>query len=372
MVDTMAGALGRLVRSPAFKFFLIGGLLLLLAIPLLLVYALIDERVGRQGEVSADLARSWAGSQIVSGPYLVVPYRQRVSVRRDKADVEEIVEREAVFLPETLDVKASTDTRTLSRAIYDVTVYDAIIRLDGRFAAPELASASADIVEIRWRDAVLSLGLAQVSGLKSAAAEIAGTSIAFEPSLGLSRATYQSGIHAPLATAGALYAADASSSLGTDARALGPVPFVIELALRGSSELSFAPVARATTVSLESTWPHPSFSGAFLPDDRSISPLGFKARWSVPSLARSVPSAFVLDDYGMTERFGPYVFGARFYVPVDLYDLASRATKYGLLFLAAAYLAVFLLEVLSGRSVHPVQYVMVGLAIVFFYVLLLS
>jgi len=46
--------------------------------------------------------------------------------------------------------------------------------------------------------------------------------------------------------------------------------------------------------------------------------------------------------------------------------------KYGIQFLALAFMAVFCLELTSRQSVHPVQYLFTGLAMVFFYVLLLS
>lgn len=42
------------------------------------------------------------------------------------------------------------------------------------------------------------------------------------------------------------------------------------------------------------------------------------------------------------------------------------------MFLAAAYMAVFMLELRAPRPVHAVQYFFVGFAMVFFYVLLLS
>ena len=68
----------------------------------------------------------------------------------------------------------------------------------------------------------------------------------------------------------------------------------------------------------------------------------------------------------------PYAFGVRFIVPVDFYQLVSRAAKYAMMFLATAFMAVFLLEISSTRQVHPVQYLFVGLTMIFFYVLLLS
>jgi inner membrane protein len=122
---------------------------------------------------------------------------------------------------------------------------------------------------------------------------------------------------------------------------------------------------------MTSNWPHPSFSGAFLPLERSISSGGFTASWRVPHLARSVPQAWSLAAAGI-DRFRPYQFGVQLYKPVDFYNLVTRAAKYGVLFLALAFMAVFVLELVSERRVHPVQYLFVGLAMVFFYVLLLS
>ena len=58
--------------------------------------------------------------------------------------------------------------------------------------------------------------------------------------------------------------------------------------------------------------------------------------------------------------------------PVDFYSLVTRAVKYGIQFLALAFMAVFCQELMSKRRVHPVQYLFTGVALVFFYVLLLS
>ena len=147
--------------------------------------------------------------------------------------------------------------------------------------------------------------------------------------------------------------------------------FRFDLRLNGSNLLDFTPVARETTVELAADWPHPSFGGTFLPIERTVRNDGFSAHWYVPHLARSVPQAWNLSDGGL-ERLRPYGFGTRFYTPVDFYKLISRASKYAVMFLGAAFMAVFLLELRSPRQVHPVQYFFVGFAMVFFYVLLLS
>ena len=91
----------------------------------------------------------------------------------------------------------------------------------------------------------------------------------------------------------------------------------------------------------------------------------------MPHLARSVPQSWTLER-GKLNRLNAYQFGVRYFAPVDFYDLVSRAAKYGILFLALAFMAVFVMELLSGKRIHAVQYVFVGLAMIFFYVLLLS
>ena len=72
------------------------------------------------------------------------------------------------------------------------------------------------------------------------------------------------------------------------------------------------------------------------------------------------------------DQFGRTMFGVKFYIPLDHYDLVNRALKYGLMFLVTAFAGVFVMELLSGSRVHSVQYLFVGIMMVFFYVLLLS
>jgi inner membrane protein len=355
----------RFARSPAFKFFLIAFLILLLLIPLALVFGLVNERESRARQVQGDVARVWGASQQISGPFLVVPYTVRLETVQGDKRVEQTQERRAVFLPEKLDIKAEAASKILHRSIYEVVVYTSKIAIEGSFLAPDMADVAADAQSVRWGDAVFALGISDVSGLKEAAALTLNgqQQLPFAPSIGVPTAP-QNGIHVKLAGAGEqiLTAPDAP---------LKPFAFRLELALGGSSSLDFAPVARETTLAMTSGWPHPSFSGAFLPIDRSVRADGFSATWRIPHLARSVPPAWSLSAAGL-DRFRPYQFGVQLIQPVDFYNLVTRAAKYGVLFLALAFMAVFVLELLSGQRVHAVQYLFVGLAMIFFFVLLLS
>jgi inner membrane protein len=362
MTDIVRSA-GQVARSPAFKFFLIAFLILLLLIPLLIVGGLVSEREGRSREVVGDVARTWGGSQALSGPFLVVPYLVRYETREGDKVVQQTQERRAVFLPEALTLTGDGVSDVLHRSIFDINVYTTRLAIDGRFAMPDMADLDPNVVSVRWRDAIFVLGLSDVAGLKEAATLTVNDreTLAFAPSVGVP-GSYMNGMHAKLSGAESVIAGEAPPS---------PFSFHADLVFSGSGSLTFAPAARETQVALTSDWPHPSFSGAFLPVEREVRSDGFSAKWRVPHLARSVPHAWTLSDGGL-ERFSAHLFGVTFYQPVDFYDLVMRAVKYGILFLAACFMGVFVLELLSEKRVHAVQYLFVGIAMVFFYVLLLS
>jgi inner membrane protein len=363
-MDFLEG-MGRVLRSPAFKFVLILVLIILLLVPLLLVYALIWERESRAQGVRREVGQLWGPEQRILGPFLVVPYTVRIETVQGEKRIEQIQERRAVFTPEALEVSGRADAKTLRRSIFEVPVYAARLKLSGRFAAPRMADVAAEVVAVRWRDTAFVLGLSGVAGLKEAAVlEIAGADdTPFAPSVGFP-STHLSGIHAKLAGAG-------TGAMPDPDQPPQPFAFTVDLTFNGSLALSVAPVARETRVSLSSDWPHPSFSGAFLPDDRQVASSGFTAAWKIPHLARSVPEAWSLAETGL-ERLQPYTFGVAMIDPVDFYSLVNRAAKYGIMFVALAFMAVFCLELASARRVHPVQYLFTGISLVFFYVLLLS
>ena len=363
MSTSFGSSLRRFSRSPAFKTAVIAALIFVLTIPLFAVWGLVQERENNAQSVRRDVARSWGGDQNITGPFLVIPYTVLQIIEKKDKRIERELVRHAVFLPEVLDVKADAKSKVLNRSIYDVTVYRAGLTLNGKFGAPDMNKLAPNAVKVRWEDAVLALGLSNVSGLKETAdLTLNGAqTVSFEPSMGVDQGrTNMSGIHARL-----------DGVRGAGNGQIGAFDFDFKLGFSGSSNIMFAPVARETSVAMTSDWPHPSFSGAFLPSSRKISADGFSARWNVPHLARSVPHRWT-GERAELNKFGRTNFGVRFYIPIDFYDLVNRSVKYGLMFLVVAFTSVFILELLSGVRVHAVQYFFVGLAMVFFFVLLLS
>lgn len=374
MTTTAVEATGRFVRSPGFKFFTLGVLSLLLLIPASLVWLLVSEREDRARDVARDIAQTWGGSQRIVGPFITVPYEFEETRLVDEEETTITVRREAVFLPDDLTVDAQATTEIRSRGIFDVTVYATDIALRGTFAAPDARAITPDPARFLWSQARLSVGMTSVRSIRNAVTlDMGGQSRPFEPSLGVSanmrgtsnydgftetaRGQSMAGIHVPNLFTGVPRGFD----------------FTINLSLNGSESLFLTPAARDSFATINSNWEHPSFTGAALPESSAIEPgEGFTASWRVPHLARSVPLAFPLDGNGFLSQLSADAFGVRFFQPVDYYASVDRALKYAILFIGIVFLSVFVIEVRTGKRVHVVQYVFVGLALVLFYILLLS
>ena len=149
--------------------------------------------------------------------------------------------------------------------------------------------------------------------------------------------------------------------------------FAFALPLKGSQEISFLPLGENTSVTIKSDWSAPSFTGEFLPESRSISTEGFTATWKVASYGKNLPQSWVdnemqVDGTSLLSK----AFGVGLYQEVNFYTMIERSIKYSILFISLTFLTFFMYELLAGLRIHPMQYMLVGLAIAVFYLLLLS
>lgn len=144
--------------------------------------------------------------------------------------------------------------------------------------------------------------------------------------------------------------------------------FEMELSLNGSTRFSLAPAGQTTTFAASANWPDPGFEGLFLPETKTITTSGFEANWTVPYLARGIDKA--VQSYVLP--LGGNLMSVNLVEPVKFYQLVSRTLKYSIGFLSLVFFAVFIIELKGGRMVHWVQYVLTGLALIIFYILLLA
>ena len=119
---------------------------------------------------------------------------------------------------------------------------------------------------------------------------------------------------------------------------------------------------------MTSNWNTPSFDGAFLPDKRDINTSGFNASWKILHLNRNYPQSWLNNSFSVNNS----AFGINLLLPIDNYTKTDRSIKYAILFIALTFLIFFFLELLNNKSVHPLQYILIGFALCLFYVLLLS
>lgn len=334
---------------------LVAVLVLLLLIPLSMVEGLVHEREWRKDEAVSEVSASWGGSQTITGPLITVPYQANVRVQLDNGRVEmREVTQYAHFLPEKLEVDASMEPEKRHRGIYDVVVYKGNVSIKAGFPAmgrllPSVASA------LRWEEASLCLGISDMRSIKQqVVARTQGRAVSFEPGLP-SDDVASSGI---------------SAALPMDSIALEqPFTLDLSLALNGSGSFRVVPVGRTTTATVASPWPDPSFQGAFLPDSSGVGPDGFRAQWTVLHLNRPYPQEFTGSRNMELEQsaFGPDLFQ-----PVGQYQKSNRATKYGVMLIVLVFLVFFFVEVLQKLRIHPIQYLLVGLALCVFYTLLIA
>jgi inner membrane protein len=346
------------LRSPGVKFFVIGLIGFFLLIPASMVWMLVAERQDRASGALAEVAQSWGGAQTLGGVLISVPYETQQEMQTGKGMVVQRIRKTALFLPEEISYSVESRSEERKRGIFTVPVYDAAVTVSGRFKRPDPRDIGiAADASVLWAEAVLSVPISDPRAIRAGAKiEIDGKSRTIEPGAGLPHSVAQKGIHI-----GKLFESAASG-----------FSFRLELGMKGSSAFSVVPGARNTRVEMVSDWPHPSFSGAYLPDNSTISETGFKAAWTVPHLALSMPLAITINQNESLGRFSGQDLGVRFYQPVDHYALVERAIKYAVLFIGSIFVAVFVLETRSGRAVHGAQYALMGLALVLFYVLLLA
>lgn len=331
------------------KAFFIGFLVLALLIPTFLIMYLVNDRKERKQEVTKEISNKWSASQTITGPFLIIPYTETEN------NVQ--VKKHLYILPETLDINSAIEPEIRYRSIYKVPVYTTKpLVLKGTFSKQVLSGVNINSASIRWADAKLCIGITDLKGLKDQSVKWDNQSVVMEPGMPESSFVEQ-GI---------------STSLPIDSSFVdAEVSFNIQLILQGSEKLFFTPVGSSTTARVTSRWKNPAFDGRYLPDTERVTKNSFTADWKISRFNRDFPKLFVSTN---TSKYGiaNSSFGVVLLSPLDAYAQTMRSLKYAILIIALTFFAYFFTEVFQRRPVHPLQYILIGMALVVFYNLLLS
>lgn len=337
---------------PGLKLLLIAGMCVAFLIPQHLLKSLVYERKSTESEAESEVFEKWAGPQTVTGPVIKVDYFWMEGNDGKKEY------RTKVILPEQLDVKGQVKTKHLKRGIYDFSVYETALDLTGQFKLPKDFEKMLDEREWHFEKAQIVVGLPNLRGLSDNVA------------LKINDTTYDMAAETGNLK-GLSCEVDLSRLLEGEI-----VDFSLVLPFKGAGDLMFTPVGQTTTVSLTSDCVTPSFTGYYLPDERQVTESGFQAEWKVLAINRDYPQVLdnsFLESYRYdNSSIGNSTFGVELKVPVEQYLQTDRAIKYAFLIILLTFAAVFFVEMRQAKPIHPVQYLLIGIALIVFYSLLLS
>lgn len=357
------------------RFLTIGGLVLLLLIPLLMIRGTIQDRERYRAQAVQRVSQSMAGPQQVVGPLRVVPWKEGRQINAVKADGTpelryEVQEGYLLQAPTALAVEGGLKPGERRIGLYTVRVFEWRAAMKASYeplALPEVAGRT-------YGQPYVAVGVADVRGLVGTPSlKVDGAPRALVAGTG-AMAARMDGLHAVLPASGMQLPASAVQ---------------LDMVLAGTQSLGIAPVGDSNDIALHSTWRQPLFGGRFLPNQKTLDGSGFAARWQVSSLASAAQSQLESASGKLTQppsratrQDEPVVEGGEgsaidsvvvsLVDTVDVYTQADRASKYGILFVVLTFVGFALFELIKRLPIHPLQYLLVGLALAMFFLLLLS
>lgn len=345
-----AKGIHQFMNSYSLKMIIIAGLAILLLIPSFLIQNIIRERIELSEKVKNELYAQWGGKQVIAGPVLNVPYV--ITITGENND--EISDRPGVahFLPETMETDGVLYPQTRKRGIYKVVVYEAKVKIKGTFGGPDISQLNIRNARYNWNEAYFTIGVSDMRGIKNLPElVINGQKCTVDPGVADSD-LFASGITVN------------AGSMNLDQ----PFDFELELVFNGSEDLLVEALGKTSKVTMKSDWAQPSFTGGFLPANRSVTAQGFTADWLVTHLNRNFPQQWLDRKYNTNGA----KLGVELLIPVDHYQKSMRSVKYAILFIALNFIIFIFIEIKSKTRIHPFQYALVALALLIFYVLLTS
>lgn len=330
-------------------------IIIILLIPIFMIQSLINDRQNYRREAVADIYKSWSGEQLVGGPVLTVLADKWI---KDEKGIDILTHRTYNLLPDSLSIEAEMVPEKRYRGIYEVVVYQSRLKISADIYADRLKNIIQQDSPAKLTSAFISFNISDPKGINHSV-NMAINNKSYEVIPGLKPGdVFINGFHSniqPIDLAGNLH-------------------FDVALQLKGSETLQFLPLGKTTSVNIKSNWNNPGFIGEFLPDARKVEASGFNAVWNVNHFNRQFPQ-----DWISTKNESPfpqYVFSSKFGVglltPVDEYQKNTRTSKYGLIIILLTFISFFLIEIFSKKVIHPIQYLLVGLALIIFYSLLLA
>ena len=336
-------------NNTMWKAIITGFLILVMLIPTFFVASLITEREERQKTVVKEVTSKWATQQTVTSPYIYLPYN---TFKKSASGKDTAIANYLLLLPENLSVNSKIFPEQRPRSIYKVLLYKSNITANGDFVIT--LPKNIGVANLQLADAKICVGLSDFKGIEERVTiNIAGTNYELTPGLPVNDID-SAGLSAPINIA--------TTAIGAS------IKFNVTMKLKGSERLYFTPLAGNSNFTMQSNWNNPSFDGNVLPSERTVNDSGFIAKWAFNKA--SLPFSTTLTNFKLDKN--NLAFGVVMVQPADQYAKTTRSVKYAILIIGLTFALFFIIELMQKKALHPVQYVLVGLALIIFYTLLLS
>ncbi|MBP5548041.1 MAG: cell envelope integrity protein CreD [Bacteroidales bacterium] len=329
------------------KLVVISLICILLLIPWFYIKYMISDRDNTRRQAKNEVTEKWGGRQLIKGPAIKVNCSNPI-----------------IIMPDSLNINADVTTQQLHRGIYDFTVFESTIEMEGTFALPKTEGQKLND-NIAKSKCTMQIELGSLKDLSdNPVIEINGRKIDNQY-INFNDNILEWSYNPEVLLEGA------------------ETKYHITMKLKGSNKLSFMPTGNTTTARMHSNCATPSFGGRFLPTERKVTDEGFDAEWRILAINRSIPQVVsksqwdnirseCYSDYDEYIIDGDNIFSIELRKPVEQYHQNERAVKYAYLIILLTFAVVFFIEVRRSNPIHPVQYLLIGIAIMLFYTLLLS
>jgi inner membrane protein len=350
-----------------------------LQIPLLMINGVIEERQNYNVSYPKQYKGPGAAQQTITGPVLTIPYHYQTTEERstpasnttNTADNNsakskqndagtrtiKVTKTDVGYIhifPDALNVKGSLIPEIRDEGRFKSILYSTALDFKGTFNTADLAAKKIAEKDLLWQDAFLALGISDLRGIRNQTKlDWAGQNYKFIPGVNNLKLV-DAGQHVPL----------------KNVQPTAEYPFAFTLQLNGSRDLNIFPAGKENKISLSSSWPEPTFTGGFLPTQKTVNKQGFNSQWEVSYFSRNLPQVWTDTDPSIKNSLAQYMVGVTLATPVEFYRTAIRAIKYGNLFIIMTFLTFFIFEIITKLRIHEIQYLLVGAALCLFFLML--
>ncbi len=328
------------------KVIIIGVLTLLFLIPIAWIKYIVKERQDYQKEAIQSIVAPIGRSPGFNDFSINVPYKY---VKKAQNDAEIITDGFIHIRPDNYDIDMEISPYTLKRGIFEVPVFNGQVHIQAKFNSLDISKYHPQ--EALYEKTKFNIELSDTKFLTK------------EPKISINGQEVALGTERSIDGKLLYYLPITDPEKG--------ITVAVTIYFQGGERINIRPVGGNNTFKVKSNWKDPSFSGAWLPTTRTVNEAGFSAEWNIlgfnTKYGKDCKNSWVCEEPYHKDEVSIGIM-----IPVDSYKKTERAVKYALLFLIIPFLALFICEIFSKTRIHFIQYGLIGLNDVIFYLLLLS